>query len=226
MSREFRRGWIFSGGSIDAETAEAFMEREKNGGGALYRIAADRGLVFCREHGILPDLILGDFDSAPSAELEYYRERIPERIRSFPPQKDETDTELAVRAAAEAGCREITVFGATGTRLDHVLGNIHLLKQASDRGIRMFLVDAHNRIRLLRGGETCAFLREELYGRYVSLIPFAGDAEGITLDGFAYSVQDFTLRAGSPRGVSNELAADRGTIRLGGGYLLVVESKD
>lgn len=189
-------------------------------------IAADRGLDFCRRFQILPDLILGDFDSVPFAALEYFEQRMPERIRRFPAHKDETDTELAVIEAISQKSDEITVLGATGTRLDHVLGNIHLLKFAMEKGISMYLVDAHNRIRILGQGNLLVLQRAEQFGHYVSMIPFTPAVKGLTLEGFAYDVKNFTLEAGKSRGVSNELKWEQGKIFFTEGILLVIESKD
>lgn len=116
---------IITGGAIEEAFAGDYLRKNKFD----YIIAADKGLVFCREMGIRPDLIVGDFDSADKGALEYYRKRFPERILRFRPEKDETDTEIALTKALENTEGSITILGATGTRLDHVLGNIQLLKR-------------------------------------------------------------------------------------------------
>ena len=135
---------IISGGMLEENFIIDYMEKHK-----FHRIlAADRGLVLCKKLGIIPDLILGDFDSTTSDALEYYRSTVPERIRQYPSRKDDTDTELAVSVAMDMGSTEITILGATGTRLDHVMGNIQILKKTLDRGITTYLVDSHNRIRM------------------------------------------------------------------------------
>ncbi|MCD7980853.1 MAG: thiamine diphosphokinase [Clostridiales bacterium] len=187
-------------------------------------ICADSGLDFCREAGFLPDVILGDFDSADPDALRFFRERCPERIFTFPAQKDETDTELALQYAIREGAGRITVLGATGTRLDHVLGNIHLLKQAMDADTDCCILDAHNRIRMIR--RSLVIRRDGQFGRYVSLIPFTPEVRGLTLTGFAYEVRDFTLASGSARGVSNEIREDEARIEMKSGILLVIESRD
>lgn len=187
-------------------------------------LCADAGMEFCREAGIRPDLILGDFDSAKPDTLDYFRKLCPEKMEQFPAEKDETDTELALLRAISGGADCITVLGATGTRLDHVLGNIQLLKMALDRGVNCMLVDEHNRIRMISEG--LVLRRAEQFGKYVSLLPFTPQVTGITLKGFAYEVQDFTLQSGIARGVSNEIAAETAEIVLKEGLLLVIESKD
>ncbi len=187
-------------------------------------IAADSGLRFCVETEIMPDVILGDFDSAAPDDLLYFERRAPERIRRFPREKDETDTELAVTCALEAGAGRITVLGGTGCRVDHMLGNIHLLYRILEEGAEGFLVDPYNRIRLIR--KSLTLRREEQFGTYVSLVPFTSVVEKLSLTGFAYEVEDFTLRSGTSRGISNEIRAEEAIIAFREGILLVTESRD
>ena len=93
---------IISGGMLEENFIIDYMEKHK-----FHRIlAADRGLVLCKKLGIIPDLILGDFDSTTSDALEYYRSTVPERIRQYPSRKDDTDTELAVSVAMDMGSTE------------------------------------------------------------------------------------------------------------------------
>ncbi len=211
---------IITGGHIDLP----FTKKQVNAGSWDCVISADSGLNFCREAGIWPDVILGDFDSADPDALQYFRERCPERIRTFPAQKDETDTELAVLYAIRAGADRITLLGATGTRLDHVLGNLQLLLPAMEAGAECVILDAHNRIRMIR--DTLTIRREEQFGRYVSLLPFTPRVEGLTLTGFVYETENFTLTAGNARGVSNEIRDEEARIEMKSGILLVIESRD
>ena len=211
---------IISGGTIEPEFAKNYI-RQRNWD---FIISADAGMKFCKEADILPDLLMGDFDSADPDILKVFEKSCPERIRRFPAQKDETDTELAILKAIEQGADEITVIGATGTRLDHVLGNIQLLKMGLDRNVSCLLVDAHNRIRMIRDAFTIR--KTEQFGKYVSLLPFTPQVRGLTLRGFAYEVSDYDLNSGLARGVSNEIAADTATIELKDGLLIVIESHD
>ncbi len=211
---------IITGGAIEEAFAGDYLRKNKFG----YIVAADKGLVFCREMGIRPDLIVGDFDSADRGALEYYRERFPERILRFRPEKDETDTEIALTKALENTEGSITILGATGTRLDHVLGNIQLLKKAADAGRECFLTDSHNRIRLI--WKYCSIRKKEQFGSYVSLIPFTPKVKGVTLKGFKYPLTDYTLLSGRAIGVSNEITGETGEISFSEGLLLVIESRD
>ena len=211
---------IISGGSIDVAFARAYIrERQFD-----MVISADSGMEFCREAELLPDLILGDFDSASPQTLAFFKKECPERIETFPARKDWTDTELAIIKALDAGAGKITVLGGTGTRLDHVLGNIHLLKKALDAGAECVLADAHNRIRMTAG--TLKLNKKEQFGKYVSLVPFTSQITGLTLRGFAYNVDNVTLTAGTSLGISNEIQAEEAVIDFQEGILLVMESRD
>lgn len=211
---------IISGGSIDADFARRYLAEKTFD----MIISADSGMEFCRKAGILPDLILGDFDSASSGTLSFFEKECPDRIEAFPAKKDWTDTELALMRALDEGADQITILGATGTRLDHVMGNIHLLKKALDAGVQAILVDANNRIRMT--DSSVQLLKKEQFGKYVSLIPFSPQVTGVTLKGFAYGLDNFTLQWGKTLGVSNEIQDEEALISLTEGILLVMESHD
>ncbi len=211
---------ILSGGRIDPEFARDYLKDKHYD----LIISADSGIDFCRQAELMPDVILGDFDSASPQAMAFYKGECPERIETFPARKDWTDTELAVRKALEAGAGQITVLGATGTRLDHVLGNIQLLKQALDAGAECVLVDAHNRIRMT--DRSLILQKKEQFGTYVSLIPFTPQVTGLTLRGFSYDVDQAVLESGRTLGISNEICREEAKIDLESGILLVMESRD
>jgi len=181
-------------------------------------IACDRGYVYCERLGLTPDLFIGDFDSYSGAVAPGVA------VERLIPEKDDTDTESAIRLAIRRGAERITLLGATGTRLDHVLGNIELLGIGLKAGIPIQICDAHNRIRMIDRGMTLA--RKEQFGTYVSLIPYTECVEHLTLKGFKYPLTDACLRGFCSLGVSNEIVADTAEISFEGGILLVVESKD
>ena len=201
---------IITGGTIQSEFAIKYIKERAWD----YVVCADARMRFCHSAGILPDLILGDFDSVDEESYEYFQKVCPERMERFPTHKDETDTELALLRAIDAGADAITMIGATGTRLDHVMGNIQMLKLALDRKVSCQIVDAHNRIRLV-SGELHLKMTEQ-WGKYVSLIPFTTDVEGVDLIGFKYPLEkfSFTVLGTGSRGVSNEIAEEEAVIRI------------
>lgn len=211
---------IITGGYIDTVPMVQYMESRSWD----YLISADSGLDFCKKANILPDCILGDFDSVSPSVLEEFERNYSDRIKRFPPEKDETDTELAMSEAIAAGADEITILGATGSRVDHLLGSIQLLKKALGLGIDCCIVDANNRIRMT--DSTFRLSRASQFGTFVSCIPFSPEVRGLTLRGFAYNVTDFTMTSGTARGVSNEIVSDEAVITLEDGILLIIESKD
>jgi thiamine pyrophosphokinase len=185
-------------------------------------IAADGGARHAARLGFRLDRWVGDGDSLAAEDLDRLRaEGIP--IDLVPAAKDETDTELALRAAVAAGAGRVTILGATGgPRLDHALANVALLAHPVLAARPAMLLDGQTRVRLLRGPATL-----ELDGRrgdLVSLIPFGGDAEGVRTDGLQFPLRDESLPAGPARGLSNVRVSEHASVRLEGGAILVVET--
>lgn len=221
--REEMQSLIISGGSLDMEFALSYIEKHSFG----FMIAADRGMDFFYQQKITPDYVVGDFDSADPEILQYFRNLDEEHrpvILQFQPEKDETDTELAMRIAIERGCDTIHLLGATGNRVDHMLGNLHLLGNAMEKGVECRMVDANNRIRMVCQG--IKIRREEQFGKYVSLFPFTPQVRGLTLTGFQYPLEEYTLECYHSLGVSNEIIAKEAEISFREGVLVVMEAKD
>lgn len=189
-------------------------------------IAVDKGLEFCYENGIMPTNIVGDFDTLDHEILEWYRQNTAIEIREYNPVKDATDTQIAVELALALGSRQITILGGTGSRIDHVLGNIQTMYLALEKGADCAMLDPHNRIRLIRGGFTLS--REEQYGDYFSLIPFTTDVIGVTLRGVKYPLTGyhFTVQGSAGLGVSNEITGEEARISMENGIMILIESKD
>lgn len=211
---------IISGGNIETDFALGFLHEQTWD----YLIAADRGLVFLKNAGIKPTHIVGDFDSADKALPGLYEGDPSVEIRYFRPEKDDTDTSIALQLALELGCRQIYLLGCTGTRVDHMMAAVRDLRYALEAGASAWLLDSHNRIRLI--DQDTVILRKEQFGKYISLFPFAGPVSGLTLRGFAYPLADYRMEADSALGVSNELTQERGEISFRKGRMLVIESRD
>ena len=210
---------IVNGGNIEYDFALSFFQKHAFD----YVIAADHGAEFLYRAGICPDELVGDFDSADQRILPYYQERkVP--IRRFRPEKDSTDMEIAMLTALERGSTSITVLGATGSRLDHVLGSIRNLSSPLSHGVACEILDSHNRIRMVDRNLTIR--REEQFGKYVSLLAHAGPVEHLTLRGFYYPLTDYRLEPDCAMGISNEITEEEAEIRFERGKLLVIESRD
>ena len=190
-------------------------------------VACDRGLEACLELKLCPDFAIGDFDSV-SPQLLAEAKDLGIEIIKLNPIKDDTDAEAAINYAINRFSIEddYYLFGATGARLDHLLGNFALLGYAHKKGCKLFIVDECNRIQILSGGESLSISKGGQYGKYISLIPYFAQAKGVTLKGFKYPLTDADLDGFSTITISNEIAAASGTISLNEGYLLIVEAKD
>lgn len=211
---------IVVGGSIDDEMAADLIRKEQPD----VCMAADSGMNFFYRNRICPDVIVGDFDSVSSEALEYFK-TIPDiEWKVLNPVKDDTDTESAIRLAIEQGAERITLLGATGTRLDHVLGNIELLGIGLQQHVPIEMIDSHNRIRMIDSGVSLS--KDSQYGKYVSLIPYTQEVTGLTLTGFQYPLDGYTLRGFCSLGVSNEITEETAQISFKDGILLLIESRD
>ena len=195
--------------------------KEHTGDPKAIIISCDGGIRHCYALGITPDYILGDFDSADPALLDYYRKKGVSEMR-FPKKKDETDMELAFECAFSLGCGEIAVFGGIGSRLDHTLGNVHLLERALLKGVKASLINEKNEAALMDGHMTVKGKK----GGIVSLIPFKGDVKGVTLKGMEYPLSDAYIPYDSPIGISNIMLSDEAEISLKEGILLVIKAED
>lgn len=217
-----KRCLIVTGGTMDLEFAGSFLKNRRFD----LVVAVDGGLEYLKPLGIVPHAVVGDFDTVnQEVFLEYHRmEKVAWEVHR--PEKDETDTELAIETAIKMGAEDITMLGGTGGRIDHMLANIHLLAGCLERGIAACMVDRQNRICILDGETT--FYRRNLHGKYLSFIPLTEQVLGITLTGFQYPLTRRNITIGREAGlcVSNELVEEKGTITFDSGLLICVESRD
>ncbi|HHY63605.1 MAG TPA: thiamine diphosphokinase [Clostridiaceae bacterium] len=185
-------------------------------------IAADGGARYLNESGLAPHVMLGDFDSLPEPVLRKFGQDGKIEIVAFEPEKDYTDMELAIDLALERGASEIAILGASGTRLDHTVSNIHLLYKILKNGAKGHMEDEKNRIFLI--DRFITLNRED--SRKVSLLPLPPHVKGVTTTGLSYPLSDETLFFGTGRGISNEFCADNATVTIKEGLLLIFVSKD
>lgn len=213
---------IVSGGSVDLAFLKEYLSQNQFD----MMIAADRGLLAFWQLSLCPTHLVGDFDSIDKNVLEEYKNDKKIMVEQLIPEKDDTDTEHALNMAIHAGCKHIVLMGATGTRLDHTLANIHILYKGLENGVHVELLDCHNRIYLIHG-ET-AYKKEELFGPFVSLFPFTGEVKGITIKGFKYPLNNKNLSTQNCFGlcVSNELIESVGTIQIRDGIMICMETRD
>lgn len=193
-------------------------------------VAADGGARLATGLGLHIDAWIGDGDSLPAGEIEAL-ERGGTTVARVPVAKDESDLELAVTRALDAGALRISVLGALrGPRLDHELANVLLLAHpaAARIGASIQLVDPRARISLVRAPDGAGEpVRRSLAGRIgdlVSLLPLAGDVTGITTGGLRYPLADEPLLVGPARGLSNVRSSPEASVTVRAGRLLIVET--
>lgn len=176
-----------------------------------YIICADGGYDHAVKMGIVPDILIGDFDSV--SELPETAEKI-----KYPKRKDFTDGEIAVKYAVEHGFDDILLLAMTGDRADHTITDILLLTQCP----KGCIMDDNNEIYLLRdsvavGGKA---------GDTVSIVPVGGNVEGITTQNLEYLLNNETLYFGESRGVSNVMTSDNCVITAKKGIGLVIKVRN
>lgn len=179
-------------------------------------IACDAGYRNCALLGVRPEIILGDFDSAPRPDW-------PNTV-VLPHVKDDTDTHYAARLAAEKGVQEVLMLGALGgRRIEHTLANLSTGLWLTKQGLDVTLADADSRITYVRPGQTRQYARAGY--QYVSVYPAEGRAEGVCIRGAFYPLENAVLTADFPLGVSNEFAGPELSIAVKSGVLVVIETK-
>ena len=187
---------------------------------ADYLICADGGAAHALESGRTPEMLVGDMDSVTAAVLKQCADSGC-IIRSFPCEKDQTDLELALyeaeKQAALSGEKDIWLYGATGGRIDHLLGNIALLLAFARKGYRVWMEDACHVIWVARDGEK---IRGEATQR-LSLFALSEQAR-ITTEGLYYPLKQDVLRQDSPLGLSNVFLGEEAGLRIHEGWVLAV----
>lgn len=219
-------GLILTGGDIEYNLLQDFLVTHE----ILWVIAVDKGLMAAHQLSLSVDVVIGDFDSVDEKVLSNYTGGVLHKkpvVVRLQPEKDMTDTQVAI----EYGIQklkdtegEIVLIGATGTRIDHMLANIGLLRIPLSCGVKACILDRNNKVYLKN--ESFRISREEAYGDYISLLPMNAEVTDLTLQGLKYPLKEYTLTQGNSLGVSNELVDEEAYISFTSGVLIVVEARD
>lgn len=213
---------IVAGGPV-ALLPELNVYREKS---SIW-VGVDRGVYTLMQHDIVPDVAFGDFDSVTEAELADIKKTL-NHLEVYPSEKDETDLEIAFNWALSKHPEEIYVFGATGGRMDHFIGNLQLLLKKplleQKNNLNIFIVDKQNLISFKTPGTYSLEAMNDK--KYVSFLPISTEVKGITLAGFKYPLTNHVLPLGSTQCISNELISQCGNFSFTDGILMVIRSSD
>jgi len=198
------------------------LDRKDFLGDDLFIIGADRGALTLLEHGIVPHLAVGDFDSVDPEEFNQIKKSC-QNILPLNPEKDETDTEIALNFALERGATEIFLYGGLGGRLDHTVANIRLLLRFAKRGARINLLESGNFLTILSPARY-AFSPSKY--KYLSFFAMEGDVAGLTLKGVKYPLDEAILKPEDTLCISNEGLGGQVSVSFSSGYLLFIQSSD
>ena len=180
-------------------------------------VACDAGYRNAERLGVHPDLLIGDFDSAPRPETGADTIVLPH-------VKDDTDTQYAARWLAEHGYGRVTLLGALGgARLDHTLASIATGLYLAKAGVQTLLADERCELRYLLPGRPLTLDREDW--QYLSLFPLEGRTGGLCISGVFYPLENAALTADYPLGVSNEFTAPQARLSCASGAVLVLLTK-
>ena len=189
-------------------------------------IAADGGAARALAAGLVPDLVVGDFDSLAAAD----RARLVGlgvELRPAAPDKDESDMELCLLSALEDGATRVTIVGAMGlVRPEHYVANILLLADPRLDGVEVVIAGRGSRLWRIGSTDGSAETRiEGQPGDFVSLFPLDSTVIGVTTEGLRFPLTDERLLLGPSRGLSNELITDRARVITRRGRLLVIHTR-
>lgn len=211
---------IISGGDVNHDFLLKFLKEEE----CEQVICVDGGLKHAYELNLKVDYIVGDFDTIDDSIIRHYKEETSVPIREYNPVKDSTDTDIALTLALSVQPEAIYIVGGIGSRLDHTLGNIHILKKALSSDINTYLINEHNRISMLN--QSVVLEKRKLFGDYISFLPFTEKIENLTLRGFKYPLENCTMVNGESLGISNEIIDETAYVEFQKGILLMIEARD
>jgi thiamine pyrophosphokinase len=206
---------IIDGGDLSARAVKAIPS-------SATIIAADGGLDRALAAGVEPHLLIGDLDSVSSAGREWAVQRQIE-IREFSPDKDETDTELALAAAIANGCDDLLLLSGIGDRLDHTLGTVTALGGAPLHDVATVrMVWGDSVVRIAHPQRTLTL--HPIDGATFSLLALHGACSGVTVLGARWSLRNAQLHPAASIGLSNQFLAETVDVTVDSGIVTVVQS--
>lgn len=182
-------------------------------------VCADSGYRHCAPLGIVPDLVVGDFDSIESLD------DIPKETQlvKLPKDKNYTDTTFSIEAALHKECNQILMAGMWGGRIDHSLANIQSLVYLTRKGIESFITDGVSQMFCAdtKGQRISCHIRP-VEGYYLSLLAYSEECGKVTIENAVYTLDEYTLKNDLARAVSNEFSREEAKISFSSGTMLIV----
>ena len=207
------KAFVYTGGTIHP----SYITERPEAGDLI--LAADSGYSNALSLGVEPQILLGDLDSL-ARDVQ-----IPDGVELIrvPAEKDDTDTQLAVRTALERGATELVIIGGLEGRLDHTLSSIAILEYLDKNHIHALMTSGKNRVRFLRNNST---LIARGAHRYLSLIAADPVVKGVTLEGCKYPLKNARLSRLFQFAVSNEITGNCAFLDVRRGGVWIIESVD
>ena len=207
-------------------SAGSFTPMDLNYKEGDFLIACDAGFVHLQNMGILPDFILGDFDSLSRKspiyleQLKEIEEADPARVMHLNVKKDDTDTMQAVKLGLSKGYKKFYLYGSLGgSRFDHSISNIQTLLFIKHSGAKGYIMSADGMM-LIAENETISFNRG-MTGMF-SVFSISDISVGVTIKGAMYGLENGIVKNDTPIGVSNEFIIDeQATVTVEKGTLLI-----
>lgn len=209
---------IVVGGCFEKDFLEAFLNKKEYD----YIIGVDMGVQYLEQLGIVPNEVVGDFDSYADIDVAKYESR-GIKIKLFNPEKDDTDTEIAINEVIELKS-DCDIVCACGGRIDHMIATIYNLIRMDRAGLKARIIDSRNIIFVK--SQNFVLDKQELPKKYISFIPISGAVEGLTIKGLKYTLDKYILNPGSSRCISNEFEETTASVSFEKGCLLVINSSD
>lgn len=190
-------------------------------------IACDKGLEYAHELKITPDIILGDFDSMDQTKARDLNGQLSSNgnfveVVTFPVEKDDTDTMLAIKHAISLGYQHMVIICALGGRTDHLMANIQSLNFAANHNVLCEIYSSNERLVAYQGPCEIAITRRKDYS--LSLYALSEEVNGLTLRGTKYDVSDIMLTNSFPLAYGNSILDSYALIKFDHGTLLIIES--
>ena len=210
--------WILSGGEIKDYSRIRICEDD-------IVIAVDAGYKHAENLKITPDYAVGDFDTMSDVNIKGDC-----RIMKSSPEKDDTDTMLAVKLALELSEKlrpeKLIICGALGGRIDHTVGNIQTLNYIAEKSDTEAEILGDNEIiRIQKCNTQKRYEQDDTY-KYFSVLSLSEKSSGITIKGCKYNAENITMTNVFPLGLSNEITGKYAEITLENGRLLIIYTKN
>ena len=203
---------IIFGGQISEISSEVLNIITKND----FIICADKGYEFALKNKITPNIIVGDFDSAP------YPDNVNCEIVKLPTVKDDTDLNYAVKLAKDKGFKSFVLTGVTGGRLDQTYATIFTMNFILKSGAQVTVIDNNVKLYITNDNLTIPM---PMYDCHLSVFPIGEMAKGVDISGAKYTLNNATLTNDFPLGVSNEFSDNAVTVNVKSGTLLIMVVK-